>query len=116
MPETFGPFHRRSAPYQTAEDAEKQKSSGEIWGKPMKLGGKFPYVKAYSKPLCFPDAATLSCHDGDGIEFTTEVMPAQKNPNGVILWSMEEFAPAGCRKIDDETIALPATIYKVVYR
>tara|TARA_R110000765_G_C18698454_1_gene581499 strand:+ start:209 stop:559 length:351 start_codon:yes stop_codon:yes gene_type:complete len=115
MTTAYGPYHRRRARYQEQHELDLQVKSSEIWGKPIKFGGKFPYVKAYATPLCYPGPAHDGCHDGDGIEFATHVKPAQKMPNGMTYWSMEEMAPPGCRRIDDETIALPVTILKVVH-
>ncbi|KQW85554.1 hypothetical protein ASC89_00245 [Devosia sp. Root413D1] len=111
----FGPFHRKKAPKQRYDDVLKQEASSEIWGKPLRLGGLFPKVKAYSMPLCFGIAAGIECADGEGIEFVTAVPPSEVLPNGVVYWTLGETPVPGLRKIDDETIALTVTISKVVY-
>ena len=60
-----GPFHRRESPTQTAEDAELQATSGEVWGRTPR-NGITPTVQAY--------AGAISPNQR-GVEFTTPVMP-----------------------------------------
>ncbi len=60
-----GPFHRCESPTQTREDALKQVSSGEIWGKAARYSG-MPSVKAYTGSLQT---------SARGIEFVTSVAP-----------------------------------------
>lgn len=111
----FGPFHRIKSPTQTYQHALLQKSSGEIWGKAVKNGGKFPCVKAYLKPLCYDSLPGIDCADNEGIEFETAVMPSMKTPAGQVFWQAGRSPVDGLRHVDDDTIALSATIYKVVY-
>lgn len=58
-------YHRLESPTQTPNDAARQQSSGEIWGR-APLGSFIPKVKAYRGPL--PEGAR-------GIEFVTDVVP-----------------------------------------
>jgi hypothetical protein len=59
-----GPFHRIESPTQTTADADEQKKSGEIMGKPAR-GSGIPSVKAYRGKLS----------SRRGIEFDTSVAP-----------------------------------------
>lgn len=111
----YGPFHRIAAPKQTLEDALKQKRSSEIWGKPIVGSGLVPRVKAYLLPLCAGEPPGNPCANERGIEFTTRAKPSVKAPSGLIYWEMKTDPTAHMRKVDDETIAIEATIYKLVY-
>jgi hypothetical protein len=73
-PTEYGPYYRvESDPGQTAEVAEQQERSGEIWGG-VKRGifhTPFPSVKAYAGPL--PAGVR-------GVEFYTAVKPTDESP------------------------------------
>ena len=60
-----GPFHRQESPTQTKADADRQASSGEVWGGPAR-GSSLPSVKAYRSAL----PASVR-----GIEFDTTASP-----------------------------------------
>ena len=111
----YGPFHRVKGPTQSYEVALKQKASSEIWGRPHAIGGKFPKVKAYMLPLCAGEPPGTECADEQGIEFATSVKPTVKAPSGLVYWDNARGIVEGIRDVDEETIALKATIYKVVY-
>ncbi|KGF68694.1 hypothetical protein LL06_15070 [Hoeflea sp. BAL378] len=111
----YGPFHRVRSPTQSYEVALQQKDSGEIWGRPHGIGGRFPKVKAYILPLCAGEPAGTLCADEQGIEFSTRVRPTVKTPSGVVYWDNARGPIDGIRVVDDETIALEVTIYKLVY-
>jgi hypothetical protein len=61
-----GSYFRRESPTQTKEDAIRQVKTGEIWGRPSRIGGAFPCVKAYRGSL--PGGQR-------GIDFATPVAP-----------------------------------------
>ena len=111
----YGPFHRKESPTQTFEIAQIQKRSGEIWGRPGRLNGLFPTVRAYKKPLCLGEPAGADCDDSDGIEFMAVARPSI-SPGGIAHWRMEDLPVEGLRREDDETIALAVTIYKIVHQ
>ena len=111
----YGPFHRVKSPTQSYRVALQQKASGEIWGRPHGIGGKFPKVKAYVLPLCAGEPAGTACADEQGIEFATRVKPSVKAPSGVVYWDNAQGPVDGIRVVDDETIALKVTIFKLVY-
>lgn len=113
--DSYGPFHRKKSSSQTYEDVQLQISSRELWGRAIKNGGLFPYVKGYLKPLCWGLPPGEDCVDSEGIEFVTAVKPSVKMPTGQVLWGAKGRAVPGIRKVDDETIALTVTILKVVY-
>ena len=59
-------YHRRESPPQTSAHARKQQASGELWGKPARIGGGIACVKAHK--------GQLPPHTR-GIEFMTDVKP-----------------------------------------
>jgi hypothetical protein len=76
----YGPYHRLESPTQTAETAEMQCISQEIWGKARRppYASETLQVKAYNGPL--PSGAR-------GIEFMTEVEPDSFCPPNWSSWS-----------------------------
>jgi hypothetical protein len=63
----YGPFCRlENSRTQTKALALQQQQSGEIWGRPHRMGGAFPCVKAYTRQLSPGEP---------GIEFTTSIAP-----------------------------------------
>lgn len=111
----YGPFHRIKSPTQTHDTAIKQRQSSEIWGRPIANVGLYPKVKAYMLPLCEGEPTHTQCADEQGIEFTTFVKPASKAPSGLVYWDNASRPVEGIRIVNEETIALKATIYKIVY-
>jgi len=75
-------YHRLESPSQSAEVAETQESSGEIWGTynrdMMGCRSPFPSVDAYVGPL--PKGAR-------GIEFTSEIPPDPGTPPHLARWT-----------------------------
>lgn len=70
-------FHKLESPTQTTEDAKRQETVEELWGRTPR-GGLVPAVQAYFGPL--PPGRR-------GIEFTTEVEPDAGRPPGQAFWS-----------------------------
>lgn len=70
-------YHRLESPTQTAEDARKQETSKEIWGKPPR-GSEIAKVKAYEGPLP---------KEKRGVEFVTDIEPDSGSPPGHAYWS-----------------------------
>ena len=116
MTSKYGPFHRKKGSTQTIEDSQKQISSGEIWGKAGKIGGYFPTVKGYLGPLSHHINLAGERIDTEGVEFDTPVHPTKKGPAGMVFWHEGDAMPEGMRRVDGETIAISATIYKVHYK
>ena len=78
-PQLYGPYHRLESPTQTAEIAELQETSGELWGRPPQ-GSDIPAVQAYKGHL--PSGAR-------GIEFYTPVEPDSEGsgrPGALVYW------------------------------
>jgi hypothetical protein len=115
MPNMYGPFHRKRGPTQEYQTALLQKTSGEIWGKPTKIGGLVPKVKAYSGPLCAGRKLDVECSDSEGIDFVTRVKPSQINPSGITYWFTNGAKVDGIRDVGDDTIALEVSIDSVYY-
>jgi RHS repeat-associated protein len=70
-------YHRPESTTQTAEDAQKQVNSREVWGQEPQFS-HIPKVQAYDGPL--PEGAR-------GIEFTTDVEPDPYGIPGQPTWS-----------------------------
>jgi hypothetical protein len=99
-------FHRVQTPtHQTALHADEQVRSREIWGRPHRIGGAIPCVKAYAGPL--PTGT-------NGVEFTTNVPPTHSHP-GMVLW-VHGYHPAidlRQKGADDYAVITVDTITKV---
>lgn len=79
-------------------------NSGEVWGRAPFHSGGTPAVQAYRGVL--PPGRT-------GYEFTTPVRPTSGVPyqHGPTFWYR---GTPGVRNINDDTVAIPVTITRVV--
>jgi len=73
----YGPFHRRESPTQTVDNARDQETSGELWGRAPRWGGR-PQVKAFAGPL--PEGKR-------GIEFMTDAEPDRNGVPSLPTWT-----------------------------
>lgn len=91
---TLSTYHRNEASYQTAEDAELQVASSEIWGRAPK-NGLGPTVQAYR------DGAIKQKRR---LEFTTEVKAGSESPFEA-WWYLEITPGVEKRERDGEVFA-----------
>jgi hypothetical protein len=79
-PHLFGPFHRLESPSQSAEDAAKIVTSGEVWGRPCRniYQSDMPKAKAFDGPL--PSGKR-------GLQFYTTVAPDKGCVPGQPTWT-----------------------------
>jgi len=92
----------------TTQDAATmllQALSNQVWGKPFRNNGSFPYVKAYAGPL--PDNET-------GFEFETPVPPSDTMPH--VKWYPPQGGGATPLPNDPDTCVIPVRITLVRYR
>jgi hypothetical protein len=100
-------YFRRESPTQTKEDAIRQVTTGEIWGRPARIGGAFPCVKAYRGSL--PKGQR-------GIDFTTAVAPdAESSSPFEARWYYPK-TPGVMKRTNDQGEAFAAIPAKVVNR
>jgi hypothetical protein len=98
-------YFRRESPTQTKEDAVQQEKTGEIWGRPARIGGAFPCVKAYLGSL--PKGQR-------GIEFTTAVAPDPESSSPFEARWYYPKTPGAMKRTNSEGEVFAAIAAKVV--
>lgn len=115
----YGPFVRLHSPTQSYEIALQILETGELWGRPARVGGMFPAAKAYAGQLCYPGARRYDCKDDEGIEFTTFARPTSITPFGEVRWYFDEDMPVHQRPffkiVDEDTLAIFVRVTKIHY-
>ena len=96
-PGRYGPFHRIESPTQTAEDAERQQRSGEIWGQAARWS-PIPSVKAYRGAL--PKGVR-------GVQFNTDVRP-HPNPHPTLVQWLE--TTSGVQALGNGFVSIAVTV------
>lgn len=88
------------SPTQTKQDAARQMSSGEIWGRAARWADE-PSVKAWRGVLP---------NDADGVEFVTEIEPHQNPHPSLVQW---RASTPGVNDRGNGLVSIRVTITKI---